>query len=480
MKLKESFMKTYSKLIILSLVLGTLAACENSLQEESKNTNFKSEETQSDVKEVNTEITKDVMEGITVHEFDTQKSGYSVITGTNLSGEEVIGILDPEFNWMLEPSTSIKKVSEMSNGLMGVAIHEDREIRAIDSELLWGYIDDQGEWAIKPQFQAVGLFSEGLALVETIEEDRDDLANSRGIVINEKGEEEFEIAPSNQYSYLFEWWSGEDLNYELAHRSKFTNGTVSINFVNDSGNGATPFHIIADKDGNIYDWPTKQEPSNMQVEEQIGYEVYEIQGDDVEQLVLSKNVKTGETSQFKIDKNLYVNNHNKYISLFHNNQFLTANDKANGFFKVFDKHGKDILKFGNQPESNYMPDYSGNDWVTFENDTYREAPLYFFSKNPLETKEFILEENQRYAAYKDRIWEEGNEYFILKNSEGEVLLGEDKKIIIDYFGFVPGEPIHSVYHRPNSTSVEKVPAIVNTETGKFMSLEDWNIVIEQD
>ena len=50
------------------------------------------------------------------------------------------------------------------------------------------------------------------------------------------------------------------------------------------------------------------------------------------------------------------------------------------------------------------------------------------------------------SAYRDRIWEEGNEYIVLKTSDDEFLLGEEKKIIIDYFGFVPGEPIHSKYY----------------------------------
>jgi len=37
----------------------------------------------------------------------------------------------------------------------------------------------------------------------------------------------------------------------------------------------------------------------------------------------------------------------------------------------------------------------------------------------------------------------------------------------------------SLYYRANSTTFEKVPALVNTETGKFMSLASWNIAIKK-
>ena len=68
-------------------------------------------------------------DGLTIYEMVPQVSGHYIVTGSNIFGE-IIGVLDQNLEWVIEPNFEIADVTTFSDGHIGVAVWDSRPVRA--------------------------------------------------------------------------------------------------------------------------------------------------------------------------------------------------------------------------------------------------------------------------------------------------------------------------------------------------------------
>ena len=237
--------------------------------------------------------------------------------------------MDSNFEWVIEPQREIVQFETaveagewshgiyFSEGLIRAAVKEDRGIRASRGrieEYKWGYLNTSGEWVIEPKFRRASIFSDGVAIVTTIEEDRDDLSNARQIVIDQTGKEKFELVSTYNLSESPE----EDYEYR-----KFTNGYLQT----EKG--------IIDTAGSI-------QSEDIEIDEMPVSE-YEIEETGEEVIVYNpkgEKVATLPGGAFGVYSNRYWIEGNEYDKMLtFDGQVIIDEDK-----KVVARHNSDNLK----------------------------------------------------------------------------------------------------------------------------------------
>lgn len=415
-----------------------------------------------------------------INDIDPQESGYYIVEGNNVYGD-VYGVLNEELEWVIEPNFEIADISSVSNGMIAVAVWDGRPTRAGAEEgdnLLWGFVNEQGEWAIEPTYREVGEFSESLAFALTIEEDRDDLSNSRGIIINEKGEEVAEVAPSKNY---------KDYSTRFEVEPKFLNGTMEV-FIDDN----TP-HIIVDSKGNTYDFPKIQYDLNADSYAYAdyyvnGYNVYEVVSNDElspTKTINAHNIQTKKVSSTSVQVNGYTESYTTVYKedFFRGNKLfaLYNSGSTNSTLQLYNMDGKKAFKHNISASGE---GYVGEDWVLYEQskgETEDEELVGFVYINKDGTEKTItLADDMEIAHFKDLYWENGTEYAMLKNFDGDIILGEEYKIFMDEIGsnVIDNDgylfnTVSSVIvsYREGSDSTNILQALVNLETGEFKPLD---------
>ena len=380
-------------------------------------------------------------QGFTIEDYSIDYNEGIIIFELNGPEGEYFGLMNSNFEWILSPTkeivdfTSHNNSSEMekyfSEGLLRVAVEEDREIRANLGETeayKWGYINTNGEWAVEPIFRKVSGFSDGVAIVTTIEEDRDDLSNARQIVIDTSGNELFELIPK------FNLRNRPDENY---HHHNFSGGYLKA----DKG--------VYDLNGGFQVIDFVQEPQD----EGEGYilvdnKVIYFQGSKLELY----DLKNKERSTIPLKQEI--------------NGIYTTSELA-------DEKKFEVVGYSNNGESfRVLMDVKGNEY--FSNSSFAVLGSYLVVNESEETDVVYNFNGEKLAEIpgsylrgsnivNDMYWIEGDEYYKLVTLEGDVIINEDKKIRLPN-GFEELGKVVNVRQRVNAADPDLVPALLNIET----------------
>lgn len=305
--------------------------------------------------------------------------------------------------------------SKFHDGLVAVSIPETRKmILAQDSEAaLWGFIDSTGKEIIKPQYRFVSPFFNGVAFAKTIEEDRDDFANYRWIVIDKTGNELAEL------QILEEGDSYEPLEFQNGYAfNDYGFYTKEGKFVKREDD--KPYLIIGDKI----------------IEDEVNVEDEWEESTNTKILIKDFNGNIVNTFSVKNDSiSLYVSNvlSEKMINkLSESNTFLANVD---GTVALVDASTLKILLKGIELDRNSDEVFDELLLVSDEKDditTIRideantiNGTLYDFKGNKIGH----VKDMYGILYNQDRYFTKGNEYYKLVDINGNVLIDEDQKIL---------------------------------------------------
>ncbi|WP_054956771.1 WG repeat-containing protein [Paenibacillus dakarensis] len=411
----------------LSLALLLLAGCGE-----------KEATVQSTVNEVSTtqaagEATKEeeaqmrlAEQGFEIEHLYTFKHEDVAFLELNRDGDDYYAMMNSSFDWVLEPTHEIKDIEYnpyfsqteynlvifegekspmIQDGLIALAVQDERPRE--DDGLLWGYMNTKGEWAIEPQFRSVIPFSEGVAVVKTIEKDRDDLQNSRTIAIDKEGNELFEISTYEE---------GKDTRAASVKVDSFWNGYLKtsqgvynkagqlfdMNFIsgfNETEDGLfKDYEVIGDQVVTIFDNKIK---------------VFSLQGQLVREFPYPPSA--GESEEEADD--IYSTDLKRYTPnrLAESNQFIVGS-------KIMNVDGEVIFEsesFLIQDEVIVSREYNEDDGVW---------KFYDLKGTPITDPNIVGIQLEQSLYYNEPHWEEGNEYYRLISTQGEELIGEDRKV----------------------------------------------------
>ncbi|MFC7677589.1 WG repeat-containing protein [Paenibacillus sp. GCM10028914] len=416
-----------SKAAVLSLALLLIAGCGEKEEVIHSTVNEVSSAKAADRATKEEEAQMRLAEqGFEIEHSYTFKHDNVVFFELNREGDDYYAMMDSNFDWVLKPTNEIKDMEDdryfsqtdydlviyegedapiIQDGLIALAVQDDRPRK--DDDLLWGYMNTKGEWAIKPQFRSVNQFSEGVAVVETIEEDRDDLQNSRTIAIDKEGNELFEISTYEE---------GKDPEDASVMVDSFKNGYVKtsrgvynkdgqlfdMNFIpgfNETEDGFfKDYEIIGDQVVTIFDNKIK---------------VYSLQGKLIREFSYPLSAAELEEDVGELtstDLKLYTPN-----DLAESNQFIVGS-------KIMNVDGEVIFDGGNfliQYDVIVSRFFSGDDGVW---------NFYDLKGTPITNKNIVGIQLEQALYYNKPHWEEGSEYYRLISPQGEELIGEDRKI----------------------------------------------------
>lgn len=422
---------------------------EGSNQEEG-NEEVSSEETAEDIAQMRL-----VEQGFQVEYLTTFQEEEVILLELARDGEKYYAMMNGEFEWVLPPTNTIKDIEHnpysavqydlviyegystpaIKEGLIGFAVEDPRPRK--DDGLLWGFMNTKGEWVIEPKYRAIDQFSDGVAIVETVEEDRDDLANSRQIAIDSKGNELFEMA---KYDVNKEDEDEFTNNSFYNGYIKVKNGVYnkkgeffSMEFLplmdedEDDEEGLINFEIIQDQVVTIIDNAIKvySLQGNL-IKEMKNPESDEIDSSDlkypVKALADSKKFIVGNTIM-NLDGNIIFQSESFAIE----NSVIVTFGGEDGVWNFYDFNGKQIN------DANKVG-------VQLDETVYNSEPH----------------------------WVKGNEYYKLLSANGEVLLDEDRKIS----GVSnPGNKIIEAEVTDPAT-LDEIDVLINVETLEFIKQVD--------
>ena len=500
-------MKQHIKLVFFVLISTfLLMACSADKNETKKSEVVKSTD------EVAAEVESSLdMTQLEINTIKPQSNGFVVIELTDTESHSLYGIMNDSFEWVVEPSNKILNLHNYEEGLIAFAIEDTREMKTqVDNELesiLWGYMDESGVVIIEPSYRLAGPFSEGHAYVQTVETDRDDLANSRGIIIDKEANEVSEISPaSTDLSVIYQVISNNSDFLDNLYDIEFVNGTATYSF----GSLMDKETIVFDTDGNVFPFPTIEETpfadfeyidySDLYNQSWVNGEdsFFNLYGHKVSWLLLDElkvynvmyDLQTKETSKtlvldqkpfrdeclfctpglIPVETNSYLRS-NELIAFTNEWDIIEEAERSLYAGMLYNLEGKAVL---NKPVFINISVASDKDWATFHNDY-----MYtHFKDNAAEP--FVLESSDtiKFTNYKDRYWEQGTEYAVLKTLEGKELVGEDMKIAFDelkettYLNRKYSPSVAHVEYRASAEDLDLSSGLVNLEDGSFFSLND--------
>lgn len=443
----------------------------------------------------------DFMTDFHVDELIPHLSGYTEVRGYNIFGD-FIGLLDEDLKWVIEPNNTILGLKDISDGLIAAAVSDTRETRINDtdeSNKLWGYLDEKGDWAIKPQFRDVGYFSEGLSFVWTVEEDRDDLGNFRGTVINKKGKEIGELVPKTYYDKYRTYNNGDVLL-----NTKYINNTISFGLLGDN---ESVNYTVLDNKGNKLDIPDvntlKQNETDFILTKPLftGYDmVWVVKKDEKTDIIYNYNLKNKELNTNTINRNMPgMGNNGSYYETNYTNELTNINfsrENKTIFYSnfldssrvsaLYDFNGNPLLDKPITSEYGYIITTSKDNWLSYSAENRKD--LEYVNLKTGERERLTLNENSSPAYYKNFYWELGEEYAVLKTFNGKEILGEENKIVMTEYmsnyknkNFYEMSSVVEVEYRVQGDQNVYATGLVNYDTGKFHKLDElegWNFTME--
>ncbi|WP_062106803.1 WG repeat-containing protein [Bacillus niameyensis] len=442
-----------SVVALFSLVLF-LSGCG---QEEKGKTGSQGEKKEA---ETQTKVEKEqelslAQQGFSIDYIDAQTNGYLILELVGPGGDTYYGIMNEKFQWILRPTNEIIDIWDYQDGLVAAAVPETRQMilsRDEDAKL-WGFINELGEWQIEPKYKEEYYgFSEGMAIVGTVEEDRDDLSNSRNIVIDQNGTEVFELKPmSNQ--------SDEDDEevYEDYSNYYFMNGYLKTDsgFYDSKGQFYNINQFIDLTDRSYLTYGIVDDKVIIGADGQV--KVYSLDGKEINAFPM--NMGDGD------DEDIYVSTTKE---LAEENLFIVRSDAYDSDIVLMDMNGKTYLtdKNGMTVEGNYI--------LLSEEDS--NITSYYNFKGE---KEFQVNNEEMLGELYpfDRYWVEGNEYARLVDINGKELIGEDKKIQTDGVSnyvdddYVP-KPIFEIDVRESADNPDFEDFLINMDTLEMMKVAD--------
>lgn len=405
-------------------------------------------------------------QGFEIEQLHTFSDEDVIFFELSREGDTYFAMMDGNYDWLLKPTNEIKAIDYdpyfsqteydlviyegenapiLQDGLIALAVQDDRARE--DDGLLWGYMNTKGEWAIKPQYRSVNQFSDGVAVVETIEEDRDDLQNSRTIAIDKEGTELFEIS---------KYTEGQDSDDDSVIADSFKNGYLktskgvynkdgqlfAIDFILALNETADDFYkyyeVIGDQVVLIIDNKIKVFSLEGELVREFSYPM---SGDELEEEV-------GELSSS--DLKLYTPK-----ALADSHQFIVNN-------KIMNLDGEVIFEGGNfliQDDLIVSRSFSGEDGVW---------SFYELNGTPITDKNVAGIQLDEALYYNEPHWEEGNEYYKLISPKGEELIGEDRKV--SSVSRMGDRIVRASVTDPST--LDEIDVLINTETLEFIKEAD--------
>lgn len=393
-------------------------------------------------------------QGYSIVDIETFGSNANVVYLTK-DGVSYVGTVNDKMEWLMEPTDEYQELT-FHEGLAAVAVPEERDIILVQDSGAenWGFIDIHGKWVVQPIYRDVNDFSDGVAIVETIEEDRDDFGNSRIITIDTEGKEIGEIISS----YLAE----DGVDQDLLPEAYF------------GGYAYTPRGFY-DKKGNF----TEMEASTDHYIA-VGGNIFQ-NGDYENPGIQLSNIKGENKGIFKNeDESINVYNYEELDA--YTTKGLSTNNVA-------------LVKSENQ---SYLIDSSNLSILLRGNVTtgLGEGLLFIEERDNLEDDEvarakdgsFYDMNGKKVGTVKgmvgpligDRYFKQEKEYYTLVDLDGNILIDESAKITyvevaeIDEFDEVinPYKNVTSIDYRRDADDIVQEEGLLNIKDLEITSYED--------
>lgn len=366
-------------------------------------------------------------------------------------GVEYVGTVDDEFNWLMEPTDKYTELV-FHEGLAPVSVPEEREmILANDPNAeLWGFINAKGEWVVEPIYREVHPFSDGVAVVKTVEEDRDDFMHSRLIVINKKGEEVGEL----KSAYI--------------HTEDIESSEYATSFI--GGN--------AYAEGGFYDKKGNFTPMELGLDEYIAFNDKRFENDGRENSeVYAKNLKGEVLNTFKVKDSIRVpdayNVDKDTIQHMAQNNVLLINGEEMKY--LVDASSMSLLLRGKIETGIgegllFIEDSTNTNSIDDETKTGT-----FFDYNG---KKVATVKDMVGPLLQDRYFVLGNEYYELVDVNGNVLINESQKIteieVVTYDEYTkdPFKNVVKVKYREDANDIDPKEGLLNVKTQKLIQVNE--------
>jgi len=441
---------------VLLIIGGLLTGCEDKNESHSTTESSRAETAQTETAQTETKTLAE--QG---YELKTVLSyGENInIVSLEKNGSEYVAAIDDNFNWLMEPTDEYKfEDLEFIDGLSLASIPETREmILAQDPDAkLYGYINIKGEWVIKPVYRYANKFSNGVAVVNTVEEDRDDLSNSRTIVIDTAGRE---VGQLDQ-----EGLDKLDLNDGESFFGSYLGDYLYTTFG------------FFDKQGNyreVYEEDPEESRSTRGSDFIVLNEkIIKTDGDNA---ISIESLDGSPIQTFEKTGNFTVENGEELIK---NNLFLLAGDIVGGEGYAIADSDLNILF----PPDGFTIGLAENLIFAGElsSDAESEIPSYSGDFYDFTGKKVFSVTDMVGAVYGDKYFVKGEEYFKLVDIHGNVLLDESQKItdteavLFDEGGRdnTPSKNLVRIEYRENAEDGEPNEALLNVDTLAIVDLED--------
>ncbi|MFC7685773.1 WG repeat-containing protein [Ureibacillus sp. GCM10028918] len=464
-------MKNGKLLASLLTVSALMVGCN---QQETKQEEKVEEIQDSANEEVSTEATLEeetqmrlVEQGFEIEQLHTFENEDVILLELIREGDTYYAMMNGDYEWVLKPTNEIKdmeyndyhalpeydlvvyeteKASIIQGGLIALAIQDERPRE--DDGLLWGYMNTEGEWVIEPQYRSVQQFSDGIAIVETIEEDRDDLQNSRMIAIDKEGNELFEISKSVEGEEID---SDSSISFDV-----FKNGYLKTS------------KGVFNKKGELFSLDFIPEFNEVEDGFFNGYEVIK---DQVVTVIDSKikvfSLQGNLVKEFSYPSTEDVQYTNNEISNYDLKLYTNTKLAESGKFvirsKILNLDGKVVF----ESDSMRIED----DIIITRSFKGEEAVWNFYDLdgNPITNAANKVGIQLEESFYNDEPhWEKGNEYYKLISPKGEELIGEDRKVSTVLR--VGDQIIWGGVTDPST--LEEIDVLINTNTLEFIKEVD--------
>lgn len=378
-------------------------------------------------------------------------------------GSEFIGTIDDDFNWLIEPTDKYEELV-FHDGLAAVPVVEKREmiLAENDEAVKWGFINPKGEWAIKPKYRSVNDFYDGVAIVETIEEDRDDFANSRDIIINLKGEEIGELTKRHLHTS-----SNEEIENLEKFDGNYTYGEAG--FYNKAGklfkrkaDDTTDYTVINKK---IFENDNEDNKAII-VKDLSGKQIgtFSVKGEEL-QIYEPENDEVHSPLMKNLNKNnavLITGTHNDYLVDASSLEVLLKGkiqtDLADGLLFI-----EDI----DEIEEQNLYDNDEDEVVT------RNGTFYDLNGKKVATVTDMVG-----PFLEDRYFTKENEYYKLVDIDGKTLIDESKKITEVEVESYDDETVNkfknmvSIKYRENAKDTKLKKGLLNVKKVEFIKSKE--------
>lgn len=441
-------MKKHLVFIMIAFIVSALLVSCSQSKPSASSESSESSEIQTSQPEV--EQFTLAQEGYSIEYATPQDNGNTIIE-LNKDGdsEKYYGIVNRDFQWILEPTNTIVSMENFHDGFAAAAILDTREMRSVsnDDGQLWGYLDKDGKWIIEPQYAEAGSFSNGLAVVTTIEADRDDLTNRRGIVINQEGNEVFEIASSEEVEEA-------EQDYQSY---RFLNGyLLTDNGYYDVEGNFTELNLPEGQralfmmDNKILTGTTE----DISDEEEQALRIVDAQGNVLHTYKDSYLHESYYMNQIPVDDYDHIDKYKRFV--------ISDEERTNVYM---DMDGNQFFKGGFRVSGDYLVTYY------FNPEEKSDITFYDLDGNKISQASQIV-----YTfPYNNQYWIKGNEYAEFVDMNGQVIIDESKRIkpkdYLDDLEALPS-PIYNTAIRVTEDDPEFTDCLINMDTLKIATFDE--------